>query len=70
MKLDMHVHTVHSGQTIGLPLVTLPLAAALAHFVLEERFNQSLLFDLVARPAGWGAASSHHRPAVAESARA
>jgi hypothetical protein len=24
---------------------------ALAHFILDERFNQSLLFDLVARPA-------------------
>ena len=31
--------------------VCLPLAGALAHFILEERFNQALLFDLVARPA-------------------
>lgn len=37
---------------LGLPLLSLPLAAALGHFMLEERFNRSLLFDLVARPAG------------------
>jgi predicted metal-dependent phosphoesterase TrpH len=36
---------------LGLPLISLPLAAALGHFILEERFNQRLLFDLVARPA-------------------
>jgi predicted metal-dependent phosphoesterase TrpH len=68
--LSWRTHAFLLGGLLGLPLVTLPLAGALAHFVLEERFNQSLLFDLVARPAGWGAASSHHRPAVAESARA
>jgi predicted metal-dependent phosphoesterase TrpH len=39
------------GGLLGLPLICLPLAAALAHFILEERFNQKLLFDLVARPA-------------------
>jgi len=36
---------------LGLPLVALPLAAALGHFILEERFNRALLFDLVKRPA-------------------
>jgi len=36
---------------LGLPLVCLPLAGALAHFILEQRFNRALLFDLVARPA-------------------
>jgi hypothetical protein len=72
VKLDLHVHTVHSGATtiypldrvmnesynafvpggiLGLPLVCLPLAAALVHFILEDRFNQALLFDLVKRPA-------------------
>jgi PHP-associated len=35
----------------GLPLVALPLAVALGHFILEDRFNRDLLVDLVARPA-------------------
>jgi predicted metal-dependent phosphoesterase TrpH len=39
------------GTMIGLPLVLVPLAAAAAHFVLEARFNQALLLDLVARPS-------------------
>jgi predicted metal-dependent phosphoesterase TrpH len=44
-------HAFVLGGLVGLPLLALPLAAALGHFVLEERFNRSLLFDLVARPA-------------------
>jgi predicted metal-dependent phosphoesterase TrpH len=44
-------HAFVLGGIIGLPLVAVPLAAAMAHFILEERFNQSLLFDLVKRPA-------------------
>lgn len=36
---------------LGLPLLAVPLAGALAHFLLEERFNRRLLFDLVSRPA-------------------
>ena len=39
------------GGLCALPLVCVPLVAALGHFVLEERFNRSLLFDLVKRPA-------------------
>src|SRR5262245_4741327 len=39
------------GGLLGLPLLCIPLAGALAHFILEERFNRALLFDLVARPA-------------------
>lgn len=39
------------GGVLGLPLVSVPVAAALGHFLMEERFNQALLFDLVARPA-------------------
>lgn len=39
------------GTAIGLPLVLVPLAAAAAHFVLEARFNQALLLDLVAHPS-------------------
>jgi len=34
-----------------LPLLTLPLIGAMVHFVEEARFNQSLLIDLVERPA-------------------
>jgi len=78
VKLDLHVHTFHSGATTIYPLdrvmdravrlvrapldwrkhpfvlggtLGLPLAAALVLFILEERFNQALLFDLVKRPA-------------------
>ena len=39
-----------AGGLVALPLVSLPLLAAMAHFILEDRFNRSLLFDLVARP--------------------
>jgi predicted metal-dependent phosphoesterase TrpH len=38
------------GATFVLPFVAVPLTVALAHFVLEMRFNRELLFDLVARP--------------------
>jgi hypothetical protein len=34
---------------LGLPLIAVPLAIAIGHFVLEERFNRELLVDLVAR---------------------
>lgn len=44
-------HAFVLGGVLGLPLVALPLAGALAHFILEERFNRALLFDLVERPA-------------------
>lgn len=49
--LDWRKQAFVLGGLLGLPLVCLPLAAALVHFILEERFNRSLLFDLVARPA-------------------
>jgi len=39
------------GGLLGLPLIALPLAGAMAHFILEQRFNRALLFDLVKRPA-------------------
>jgi predicted metal-dependent phosphoesterase TrpH len=39
------------GGVLGLPLITLPLAGAYLHFVMEERFNRNLLYDLVRRPA-------------------
>jgi len=40
-----------AGGVVGMPLILIPLALAFSHFVLEERFNQKLLFDLVRRPA-------------------
>jgi predicted metal-dependent phosphoesterase TrpH len=49
--LDWTTHAFVFGGILGLPLVALPLAAAYLHFVTEERFNQNLLYDLVARPA-------------------
>jgi predicted metal-dependent phosphoesterase TrpH len=36
---------------LALPLTVLPLVGALLHFIMDVRFNRSLLFDLVARPA-------------------
>jgi predicted metal-dependent phosphoesterase TrpH len=38
------------GGVYGLPLVPLAFAGGFLHFVVEERFNRNLLFDLVARP--------------------
>ncbi len=49
--LDWRRQAFVFGSVLGLPLLCLPLAAALGHFLLEERFNRDLLFDLVARPA-------------------
>ena len=49
--LDWRAHAFVLGGVLGLPLVCLPPAAALVHFILEERFNQALRFDLVKRPA-------------------
>lgn len=40
-----------TGAVVGMPLISIPLALAFTHFVLEDRFNRSLLFDLVRRPA-------------------
>jgi predicted metal-dependent phosphoesterase TrpH len=49
--LDWRTHAVALGAIAGIPLVMLPLVLAAGHFMLEDRFNKSLLFDLVARPA-------------------
>ena len=49
--LNWRNHAFVLGGVLGLPLLCLPLVGALGHFILEERFNRSLLFDLVARPA-------------------
>jgi hypothetical protein len=49
--LDWRTHAFAWGALAGIPLVTVPLVVAAAHFMLEDRFNKSLLFDLVACPA-------------------
>ncbi|HXG90353.1 MAG TPA: PHP-associated domain-containing protein [Vicinamibacterales bacterium] len=49
--LDWRSHALFFGGILGLPLVSLALVGAYLHFVYEERFNENLLFDLVARPA-------------------
>lgn len=38
------------GLAAASPLLTVAMGIALAHFVLEARFNRELLFDLVRRP--------------------
>ena len=49
--LDARAQARFFGGILGLPLVSIALAGAYLHFVMEERFNENLLFDLVARPA-------------------
>jgi predicted metal-dependent phosphoesterase TrpH len=49
--LDVRGHAALFGGVLGLPLVPIALVGAYLHFVYEERFNEKLLFDLVARPA-------------------
>jgi hypothetical protein len=35
---------------LGIPLTLMSLAGAIVYLMLEERFNRSLLFDLIAEP--------------------
>jgi hypothetical protein len=49
--LVWHRYAAALAATCALPLVTLPLVGAAAHFIEEGRFNRTLLLDLVARPA-------------------
>jgi predicted metal-dependent phosphoesterase TrpH len=49
--LQWRSHAVMAFGLAGLPLITIPLVVAAGHFMLEDRFNKSLLVDLVARPA-------------------
>ena len=49
--LNWRSHALLCGGVLGLPLVSMALVGAYLHFVYEERFNENLLFDLVARPA-------------------
>jgi predicted metal-dependent phosphoesterase TrpH len=48
--LDWRGHAVMFGGVFGIPLVPAALVGAYLHFVYEERFNENLLFDLVAHP--------------------
>jgi predicted metal-dependent phosphoesterase TrpH len=43
-------HAFVVGGILGMPLICLPLVAAVVHFLEEDRFNRSLLLDLVAYP--------------------
>ena len=49
--LEWKSHAYVVGGILGLPLICIPLVAALGHFILEDRFTRALLFDLVKRPA-------------------
>lgn len=49
--LNWRNHAFVACGVLGLPLVALPLVLSVVHFVLEERFNENLLFDLVAQPS-------------------
>jgi predicted metal-dependent phosphoesterase TrpH len=49
--LNWRAHALLFGGVFGLPLVSIALVGAYLHFVYEQRFNEQLLFDLVARPA-------------------
>ena len=49
--LNWRPYALLFGGALGLPLVSVAFVGAYLHFVYEERFNQDLLFDLVARPA-------------------
>ncbi len=49
--LEWRRHLFLACSVLGLPLLTLPLLGAMIHFLEEARFNQSLLIDLVERPA-------------------
>jgi predicted metal-dependent phosphoesterase TrpH len=43
------------AQLFSVPLVVVALAGAAVHFIAEERFNRSLLFDLTSNPASMAA---------------
>lgn len=55
---DWRRHAMFLGATFALPSIAVPLTVALAHFILEMRFNRALIFDLVARPGLRGSAAS------------
>jgi hypothetical protein len=63
--LSWRRHAMILGALVGLPLVSIPLALAQWHFVMEAQFNRALLFDLVRRPASGGGGQQLQRPAEA-----
>lgn len=44
-------HLMAAGLVLGAPLITVPLVLSALHFVLEARFNRSLLQDIAQVPA-------------------
>ena len=52
--LDWRRHAFAWVGLAAMPVVAIPLVLSVVHFMQEERFNQKLLFDLVAHPsAAW-----------------
>jgi hypothetical protein len=49
--LDWRRQIMLAGSMLSLPLVGVALVGAVVYLIMEERFNRSLLFDLVAKPA-------------------
>jgi len=48
---DWRRHVFVMCAVVGIPLLAVPFGVALAHFILERRFNRALLLDLVANRA-------------------
>jgi len=49
--LEWRRQAVVLSAVLGLPFTIVPVIGAMVHFIFEERYNRSLLLDLVARPA-------------------
>lgn len=49
--LDWRRQAIVLSAVLGLPFTIVPVIGAMVHFIFEERYNRSLLLDLVARPA-------------------
>jgi hypothetical protein len=49
--LEWRRQAIVLSAVVGLPLTVIPVIGAMLHFIFEERYNRSLLLDLVARPA-------------------
>lgn len=50
--LELRRQVVVLSAVLGLPFTIVPVIGAMVHFIFEERYNKSLLLDLVARPSG------------------
>jgi predicted metal-dependent phosphoesterase TrpH len=64
--LDWRRQLMVIGSTLGLPLTAVALVGSIIHYILDERFNRSLLIDLLATPsqAALGEPSRVLEPAV------